>query len=203
MAGLLWMLADLSLEGVERVPRSGPLIVVSNHLHYCDPPLLGGVLPRYIRFMAKKEVFKPPWGLIFTNAYGAFPVRRNELDRRALRDAECVLRQGGVVGMFPEGHRSHGHGLQRAFGGAALIARRSKAPVLPVGISGTEAVFRTRPRWPICVRVGNAFEVRTGCPLDESTADLMRHIADLLPPQYQGVYGRLPTPDSRLLTQVP
>src|SRR5207248_5738379 len=52
MAGLLWTLADFRLEGDERVPRTGPLIVASNHLHLCDPPLLGGVLPRYVRFMA-------------------------------------------------------------------------------------------------------------------------------------------------------
>jgi 1-acyl-sn-glycerol-3-phosphate acyltransferase len=189
MAGLLWTLADFHLEGEELVPRKGPLIVASNHLHFCDPPLLGGVLPRYIRFMAKREAFRFPFGLIFTTAYGAFPVRRQELDRAALRKAEQILSAGGVVGMFPEGHRSHGKGLLPAFDGAALIARRSGAPVLPVGVAGTEAVFKTRPRWPITVRVGEPFQALTGCPLKEATRDMMRRIAALLPERYRGVYA--------------
>ncbi|HEX6512344.1 MAG TPA: lysophospholipid acyltransferase family protein, partial [Chloroflexota bacterium] len=111
MAGLLWTLADFRLDGAELVPRKGPLIVASNHLHNCDPPLLGGVLPRYVRFMAKREAFKFPWGWLFASAYGAFPVNRGQIDRRALREAERILAGGGVVGMFPEGHRSHGKGL--------------------------------------------------------------------------------------------
>ena len=189
VAGLLWTLADFRLEGAERVPREGPLIVTSNHLHVCDPPLLGGVLPRYVRFMAMREIFKFPFGLMVTTAYGAFPVRRNEVDRQALRRAEDILAQGGVVGMFPEGHRSHGKGLLPAFDGATLVARRSGAPILPVGIAGTEAVFRTKPRWPIKVRVGEPFQALSGCPLKEATRDIMCHIAELLPERYRGVYA--------------
>jgi 1-acyl-sn-glycerol-3-phosphate acyltransferase len=212
MAGLLWTLADFRLEGVENVPPRGALIVASNHLHFADPPLLGGVLPRYIRFMAKREAFKFPWGLLFTTAYGAFRVNRNQVDRRALARAEAILRSGGVVGMFPEGHRSPGKGLQRAFDGAALIARRTGAPVLPVGIAGTEAVFKAKPRWPITVRVGEPFQVKTGCPLKEATLDMMCRIAALLPERYRGVYGQngrtlpnaqRPQPDAALSTQRP
>ncbi|HLQ33298.1 MAG TPA: lysophospholipid acyltransferase family protein [Chloroflexota bacterium] len=193
IAALLWALADFRLEGKERVPREGPLIVASNHLHLADPPLLGGVLPRYVRFMAKQEAFKFPFGLIFAPAYGAFPVRRNQMDRQALRRAERILSEGGVVGMFPEGHRSHGKGLLPAFDGAALLARRSGAPILPVGIAGTEAVFNTKPRWPITVRIGEPFRVRTGCPLSEATRDIMCRIAGLLPERYRGVYSSSPT----------
>ncbi len=189
MAALLWTLADFQLEGSERVPLHGPLIVASNHLHNADPPLLGGVLPRYIRFMAKQEAFKFPWGWIFANSYGAFPVRRGELDRNAIRYAERILQDGGVVGMFPEGHRSHGNGLLKAFDGVALIARRTGVPILPVGITGTEAVFKSKPRWPIKVRVGEPFQARTGRPLADVTQDLMLHIADLLPPRYKGMYA--------------
>lgn len=186
---LLWTLSDFHLEGAELVSQRGPLIVVSNHLHFCDPPLLGGVLPRYVRFMAKREAFKFPWGLIFTTAYGAFPVRRNQLDRRAFRQAENLLRSGGALGMFPEGHRSQGKGLLPGFGGVALLARRTGAPLLPVGIAGTERVFRTPPRWPITVRVGQPFRACAGCPLSEATDDIMRRIAALLPERYRGVYA--------------
>ena len=190
MSGLLWTLADFRLEGRELVPCEGPLIVASNHLHFCDPPLLGGVLPRYVRFMAKREAFQFPWGLLFTTAYGGFPVNRGQLDRAALRKAERILAAGGCVGMFPEGHRSHGKGLLPGFDGVALIARRSGAPVLPVGIAGTELVFKARPRWPVTVRVGEPFQARGGCPLAEATRDIMEHIAALLPARYQGAYAR-------------
>ena len=106
--------------------RGGALSLQAQaHQLAVDPPLLGGVLPRYVRFMAKREIFKFPFGLMVTTAYGAFPVRRNEVDRQALRRAEDILAQGGVVGMFPEGHRSHGKGLLPAFDGATLVARRS------------------------------------------------------------------------------
>jgi 1-acyl-sn-glycerol-3-phosphate acyltransferase len=189
MAGILWTLADFHVEGLEHVPPSGPLIVASNHLHFCDPPLLGGILPRYVRFMAKREAFKPPFGLLFSSLYGAFPVNRGHVDREALRHAERILAAGGVVGMFPEGHRSHGAGLQRGFDGVALIARRGHAPILPVGIEGTDRVFRTKPRWPITMRVGEPFQVLSGCPLAEATDDLMRHIAALLPERYRGLYA--------------
>jgi 1-acyl-sn-glycerol-3-phosphate acyltransferase len=189
MAGLLWTLAEFRIEGLERVPHDGPLIVASNHLHFCDPPLLGGVLPRYVRFMAKQEAFKAPWGLLFTTAYGAFPVNRGQLDRHALRQAEAILAGGGAVGMFPEGHRSHGKGLLPGFDGVALIARRSGASILPVGIAGTEAVFKTSPRWPIEVRVGEPFAARTARPLADVTREIMCHIAELLPERYRGAYA--------------
>lgn len=185
MAGLLWALADFHLEGAEKMPRDGALIVVSNHIHFVDPPLLGGVLPRYIRFMAKTEAFKAPWGLMFTTAYGAFPVRRGEIDRKALRQAEAILRNGGAIGMFPEGHRSHGSGLQAGFGGAAFIARRTGAPLLPVAVWGTEAAFRQRPRWPITVRVGDPFHTARAATREASTDEIMCRIEALLPPSYR------------------
>jgi 1-acyl-sn-glycerol-3-phosphate acyltransferase len=189
MAALLWALADFRIEGLERVPRQGPLIVASNHLHFCDPPILGGMLPRYVRFMAKQEAFAFPWGVLFTTAYGAFPVNRGQLDRRALRNAERILASGGCVGMFPEGHRSHGKGLLPGFDGVALVARRTAAPILPIGLTGTEAVFKSRPRWPIIMRVGEPFQARSGCPLAEATREMMCAIAQLLPARYRGVYA--------------
>ncbi|MFI5268182.1 MAG: lysophospholipid acyltransferase family protein, partial [Chloroflexota bacterium] len=100
-----------------------------------------------------------------------------------------ILASGGAVGMFPEGHRSQGKGLLPAFDGVALIARRSGAPILPVGIAGTEAVFQSRPRWPIRVRVGDPFAARSGRPLAEVTREMMCRIAELLPEGYRGVYS--------------
>ncbi|MHB8619389.1 MAG: lysophospholipid acyltransferase family protein [Chloroflexota bacterium] len=191
VVGLLLLgLADCRIEGLERVPRQGPLIVVSNHVHFCDPPLLGGVLPRYVRFMAKREAFKPPWGLLFSTLYGAFPVRRGQLDRQAIRRAEEIVHRGGALAMFPEGHRSHGRGLQPGLDGAALIAVRTGAPVLPIGITGTEAVLASRPRWAITIRVGQPFTLARGeRPMADQTSRIMLAIAELLPAELRGPYG--------------
>ncbi|MDP2954088.1 MAG: lysophospholipid acyltransferase family protein, partial [Chloroflexota bacterium] len=130
---------------------------------------------------------------------GAFPVRRGEPDRRALRQAEAVLREGLALGMFPEGTRSRTAQLQRPKAGTSLIALGAGAPILPVGISGSEAIsglgfiFR-RPK--ITVNVGRSFTLPrregkvTAAQLDRLSDVIMEHIADLLPESYRGVYGR-------------
>ncbi len=192
----VWTFGRYEVIGVERVPLSGPLLVVANHLHNADPPLLGASIPRRIRFMAKQELFtKRPWGF-FVRLFGAFPVRRFEADLQALRRAEQLLREGWAVGMFPEGHRSHGRGLQAPFPGTALIALRSRAPVLPVAITGTEAirsplVLLRKPR--IRVVIGEPFTLSggeriTGEQVRAATEAIMQRIAALLPEEYRGVY---------------
>jgi len=118
---LLFLLTDCRVYGLENVPRTGPLIVVSNHLHNVDPPVVGSLVGRQVRFMAKEELFEVPVFKHCVRAYGAFRVRRGATDLRALRVALDILRNGGVVGMFPEGHRSRDSQLQRAQVGAALI----------------------------------------------------------------------------------
>ncbi len=180
------------------VPRKGPLIIVANHLNMIDPPLLAASIPRRIVFMAKQELYSSPAG-VFIRLYGAFPIKRGEPDRRALRQAEAVLREGLALGMFPEGTRSRTAQMQRPKAGTSLIAVRSSAPILPVGISGSEAIsglgfiFR-RPR--ITVNVGRPFQLArreargAGAQLDRLSDVIMEHIADLLPESYRGVYGR-------------
>lgn len=196
MKGLLLLLSDWEVEGRGNVPHSGPLIVVANHLNLPDPPLLTASIPRRIIFMAKEELFRSRGGP-FIRWFGAFPVRRGELDREAIRQAMKVLDAGLALGMFPEGRRSPNSQLILAEPGTALIALRSRAPILPVGISGTEkvqglSIFRHRPR--IRVNIGQPFTLPfEGRPtrekLSQATELIMRRIAELLPPKYQGVYG--------------
>lgn len=198
MRGVLRGSSRWRVVGQENVPPTGPLIVVANHLSMVDPPLLAASLPRRIVFMAKEELFAPPWG-IFVRAYGAFPVRRGEADRNALRQGERTLGQGLALGMFPEGTRSLSRTLQQAHPGTALIAFRTRAPLLPVGITGSERIrgigsVLARPE--ITVNIGEPFSLPlpkgkiTAQELANMADFIMERIASLIPPPYRGVYAR-------------
>jgi 1-acyl-sn-glycerol-3-phosphate acyltransferase len=187
----------LQVKGKKDVPPKGALLVVANHLNFNDPPLLGAMLGRQVVFMAKEELFRSRPLAWFLNSLGAFPVHRGRLDRKAIRQSGKVLAEGKALVMFPEATRSPKAQLQRAFPGSALIVSRQAVPVLPVGIYGTERLkgpwlFR-RPR--ITVNIGQPFSLPkagsrlTKDELAEHTDIIMRRIAELLPPEYRGVYG--------------
>jgi 1-acyl-sn-glycerol-3-phosphate acyltransferase len=186
--------------GRENIPAEGPVVVVANHVHWMDPPLLGVVIKRKLVFMAKEELFRSPIMRGIMSSYGAFPVRRGGVDRKALRDAERVLEQGLALAIFPEGRRSENAQLAVAYSGAALLAIRSGAPVLPVAIAGTEILqWRTLRRFPryipdVEVNIGEPFFLPktdgklTGEELDRLTSDIMMRLAELLPSRYKGNY---------------
>jgi 1-acyl-sn-glycerol-3-phosphate acyltransferase len=195
---VLTLLADWRIQGIENVPRSGALIVAANHLNIADPPLLAAALPRRIRFMAKQELFANSLLDVCFRAFGAFPVKRFEVDRKALRTARSLLRSNQAVGMFPEGHRSRQKGLLAAHPGTAFLALRTGAPVLPVAITGTERInspriIVRRPR--ITVSIGHAVtfdktERAASDSVHEASDRIMAAIAELLPASYRGVYTR-------------
>ncbi len=201
------VICELTVEGRENVPARGPLILVSNHLSLADPPLLGAVFPRPIRFMAKEELFRTPILQWVVSGYRAFPVRRGEADRQALQTTLNLLKASEVVGVFPEGTRSRSDAMAQGQPGVALIALRSRAPIIPVAITGTEHIFR----WPrrclrpaVTVRIGQPFTLahKEGAnlrgALGQHTSDIMNHIAELLPASYRGVYG---SPGDRLASR--
>jgi len=188
--------ARVDVQGRENIPRHGPLILVSNHLNNGDPPVLTWATPRRVVWMAKIELFRMPViGLLF-RAFGLIPVRRFEADLTALRKSREALNNGCVLGMFPEGTRSGGRGLKEGEPGTAVIALRTGAPILPVAIWGTEHVKLPRDlvgRTRINVRYGPPFQVPhsrrvTKEQVAEATHEIMRRIAELLPPQYRGKY---------------
>jgi 1-acyl-sn-glycerol-3-phosphate acyltransferase len=119
--------------GEEHVPMTGPLVVACNHISNLDPPLLGAYCPRRIRYMAKKELFAIPVLGPLIAAVGAYPVDREGSATAAIKRSVEVLREGGCVGIFPEGGRNV-HGDKEARTGVALIASLAKAPVLPAYI---------------------------------------------------------------------
>jgi len=196
---LFLLLTRCQVRGGENVPNQGPLLIVSNHLNLADPPLLGVSFRRRVVFMAKEELFRSRFSSYFIRGLGAFPVYRGRLDRKALRQAYQVLADGLALLMFPESTRSKNAQLQPAFPGSALIALRSGVPILPVGITGTEKIkgmswILRRPQ--ITVNIGRSFSPPpasrklTRVELAECTDSIMRHIAELLPVEYQGHYAQ-------------
>jgi 1-acyl-sn-glycerol-3-phosphate acyltransferase len=194
---VLPLLLRLRVVGVENVPKTGPVILASNHLKWLDIPLVGLRVMRRTHFMAKYELFqKAPlkWLVI---GLGAFPVRRGEADRQAIRQAEAVLKAGQVFVIFPEGTRSRSHQLKAGLAGVALIALRSGAPIVPIGIAGSEhfKLWHIWPfRTPITITYGKPFTLtredgKGHTDLQGQMDIIMRHIAELLPPQYRGIYG--------------
>ena len=195
---LLRLLTRREVRGKENIPAEGPVIVVANHLNIADPPLLSASIGRRIVFMAKEESFHHPIQGPLVRGFRAFPVRRGQLDRRALRWAQEVLNDGLALGMFPEGTRSATAQLQPGRSGTALIALRYGVPILPVGLTGTEKILGLRflfRRVPITVNIGRPFMLPvvdgrlTKDKLASATAQLMTHVAELLPQDYRGVYG--------------
>ncbi len=138
---LFLALGPIRVEGARHVPRSGPLLLVSNHLADVDPPVVQIACPRPIHFMAKSELFEIRVLGPLIRRLGAFPVRRGEPDRTSLRHALGLLRDGECVGLFPEGELSQDGSLLPLKPGLALLARQSGAPVLCVRIDGTQRVL--------------------------------------------------------------
>lgn len=132
----------------ERVPMIGPLIVAPVHFSFIDPPLVGCAMPRALRFMAKEELFRAPVFGPLIRSVGSFPVRRGAGDVEAIKLAIELLKAGNAVLVFPEGTRGDGRTLQPINQGVALLAKRSGAPVLPVGVSGTERVLPRGAKFP-------------------------------------------------------
>ena len=193
---LLFLFTRWRVWGKENIPRQGPLLIVANHLNLADPPILGASIYRKALFMAKEELFRPGFSSYIVRNFGAFPVRRGGLDRKALNQARECLAQGLALIMFPEGKRSRNAQLQSAFPGSALVASHVGGPILPVGITGTENIkgktwWLHRPR--ITVNIGQPFYPPSGSKLTRAelsglTDSIMKHIAELLPSQYRGSY---------------
>ena len=196
---LLWLLFGYRVEGAERVPREGAFILVANHLHNIDPIVVAVSCPRPVHFMAKRELFAIPVVGRVIRAVGAFPVDRGKMDRSALRRAEAILAQGVGLGMFPEGTRSRTGALAPAMPGAGMLALRSDVPIVPVAVTGSDTLplnGRGRGRWHRGVRVQIGQPFRLVPPADgsrlgaaEASEQMLRKVAELLPPRYRGVYA--------------
>mgnify|MGYP001768634174 CR=1 FL=1 len=128
--------------GKEHFPMDGAVLLCSNHINNLDPPTIGIVSPRQLRFMAKEELFKIPVFSLIVRALGAFPVKRGFSDREALRTGLKILKEREVLAIFPEGTRSKTGELGKGLAGAGFFALRSDCVVLPCAVVGSYKPFR-------------------------------------------------------------
>jgi len=158
--------------GAEEVPNEGKLVVVSNHASVFDPLLLACAIRRPVAFMAKEELFQIPVLKQGMKLYGAYPVKRGASDRAALKSAMNSLNQGWATGVFLQGTRSMDGKITEPKLGAALIAARAKAHLLPISLWGTEKILPKGSSLPhpvpVTIRIGTVIPA----PLSTNRADL-------------------------------
>jgi 1-acyl-sn-glycerol-3-phosphate acyltransferase len=191
---------------IDEIPSNGPVILAANHISNGDAVILGAWLTkrlgRRIHWLGKREMFDwPIVGWMARNG-GVHPVDRDGADVDAFRTAERVLNEGQVLMIFPEGTRSPTGELQKPKDGLAMLALRTGAPIVPIGIADTDRVWPKgrllpRPGGHATMRVGRPFrlsdELASG--LDRKSAKtaatdlIMRRIAAELPPRHRGAYG--------------
>jgi 1-acyl-sn-glycerol-3-phosphate acyltransferase len=180
-------IADVEVSGVKNIPGEGPVIIAPNHLHIADPPVLAAFLPRKIHYMVKQEAWEARFFGPICRGFEAFPVARGTADLSAYRASLRFLAQGRVIGIFPEGHRSRDGRLQPGQPGAIMLARRSRAPIVPIGIHGIDDALRHPVligRRTIRIAVGEPYFPHQEAKRDvaAATQELMERIAALLPP---------------------
>ena len=160
--------------GKENIPISGKLIVCSNHKNNLDPIIISMYFPRKIAWMGKKELFNNKIiGFIAKKLY-VFPVNRDKADIGAVKNALKILKDGRVLGIFPEGTRVKGMDLNNAKSGASLFAIRSKSPVLPIYIEGNYKIFSK-----ITIHIGTPLYLHEnieGRPTPDQYSELSKHI---------------------------
>jgi len=200
--GLLSVVCRIDATQLERVPHTGPLIIVANHISSLEVPIIYAHMhPRPMTAFAKAETWKHPLLGPLASLWGAIPLRRGEANARAFRRGLEALANGQIVMIAPEGTRS-GHGrLQRGLPGVVLLAIRSGAPLLPMAHYGGEKFrdnLRRLRRTDFHVVVGEPFALNPGKrringEFRQELADaLMCRIAALLPAAYRGVYAEAP-----------
>jgi len=200
LRGLFLILLDLEVEGLENILPEGPLIFAQNHMIFVDTVLGAAFIDREVVGMSKVENYHNPVFAVLLTLYGTFPVRRGEVDRRALRTALKVLEAGKVLGAAPEGTRSKTNTLQKGKDGLAYLAVKADVPILPVAVWGQEKFWqqlRKLRRTEVKVVMGKPFIFEPGEgkltreQLTQMTDEMMYRLAALLPPEYRGYYGDL------------
>ncbi len=160
-------------EGLENIPKSGPFIIAGNHIHLVDPAPIMSITNRQIHFLSKASLFKYPQALIFKNM-GLIPVNRDGKDTEAYESAIEYLKNGEIVGIYPEGTRERGRGLLPFKMGAVRMAQETNTVIIPFGARGKYKPFRKG----ITFRFGKPFKVSKD--LEKSNDELREIIRGLI-----------------------
>jgi len=176
------VVARLRVYGTERVPAHGGLVVASNHFSWIDPPALGAASPRTLYYMAKVEAHRVPGLGQLMRSFGAFPVRRGESDREAVRTMRAIVHAGNALGMFAEGTRQRSGVPGPVQAGAAMVAILEDAPLVPVAIHGSHE-WRLGNFRPVSVAFGEPLRFdglpRGGRGYKEASLEIERKLREL------------------------
>ncbi|GER87238.1 1-acyl-sn-glycerol-3-phosphate acyltransferase [Dictyobacter vulcani] len=190
---VFFLVARVHLRGRYNLPKKGPYIIASNHISWTDVPLVPSYVPGKVVYMAKEESFHSKVGWL-VRFLGAFPVKRGEGDRQAIRAAQEQLKQKKVFIIFPEGTRSKTHTLGKAHAGLGMIALRSGVPVIPVAIWGSENALKKFGAH-VTISYGEPMLLKpkgnkiTREDIADATEQVMQRIAEMLPERYRGEYA--------------
>jgi 1-acyl-sn-glycerol-3-phosphate acyltransferase len=194
------ILSDVKIVGREHVPKRGPYLITINHISFFEPPFILAFWPTAPEGAGAIEIWSRPGQAILVRLYHGIPVHRGDFDRQLLDTMIAVLKSGRPLLLAPEGGRTHDLGMRKALPGVAYIVDKTGVPVIPVGIIGTtddfldRALHLKRPR--LEMRIGKPFclpqvEGKGAAHREalQTNADkIMQAIAELMPPEYRGVY---------------
>ena len=217
---LLWLLRIVmklllrfEITNRQNMPLSGPVVVIINHITWLDPILALGGAPRVVIPMAKQEIFD--WFFVgsIMKLYGSIPVQRDGVDVTAFKSALRVLKNNGAVLLAPEGTRSRNRQLQAGKDGAVMLALRSNAAIVPVGVTGTHLVetnWKKLKRAAVHLAVGEPFRLRSlsanrrtqRSDIEAMTHEMMYRLARQLPGECRGVYANPETVTESYLVPV-
>ncbi len=193
---VVFMTLNITVKGMENFPKQGPALIVINHLGDADAVLLAATIPTTIDGMGKIEL-NEHWlvGPIF-RAYGVIYVHRGKPDRKAIRAALDGLAEGRMIAVAPEGRQSVAGKLEEGTEGAAFLAMKTNALIVPVAMTGTENENIYNRKWwqraRVTLSVGKPFQLEEQIDrqkmMRDGTGQIMESLASLLPESYLGNY---------------
>lgn len=195
---MVWIFTRCTITGLERFPHTGPALVVVNHLGDADAIVAAAYFPGQVDAMAKVELYDFPLVGQVLEAFGVIWIHRGTPDRRALRAVFDGLEENRIIAIAPEGRESITGALEEGTGGAAFIALRAGVPVIPVALTGTENALiysnlKGLRRTAVTLTVGEPFMLESSgdrkADIEEGTHLIMSKLAEMLPPEYQGIYA--------------
>ena len=202
---LFHLLATVRITGKENIPREGGYLIAVNHVSYSDPPFVIAFWPVAPEAVGAVDIWSKPGQGQLASWYGGIPVHRGEIDRNLMDKMTSILLSGRPLVIAPEGTRSHKPGLQRGQPGIAYVTDIVNVPVIPVGIVGTTDDFLNKAlhfqRPVLELRIGKPIQLPHIIGKGEERREarqqnvdrIMTAIAELLPPEYRGVYGSKPS----------